>query len=280
MNDSIDYKSVDEEIAKSNTQWKTEISAGDILEKDNSNGGDESTITASKITDIDDEKSVTIQASTCTDGSTLVDKTDFPLPQFFQDDISTENNSSMSGEKNDRKGITDNTTNDGKGEKIKEITDKKKTDPAAVPTVVISGESKETKVHMEDKKEHSESENENDKEDGKLEVESEGRTSSQNYDLSVKSPTIDPNDSEDSEDNDDPLSLSEIPTSQLDTTVQNSFDEDNENVEENSNENSMVDEKKDKEDTGSQSKKKKRLGITGAVKNVKSKKLKKITQES
>ena len=31
LNDSIDYKSVDEEqIAKSNTQWKTEISAADI----------------------------------------------------------------------------------------------------------------------------------------------------------------------------------------------------------------------------------------------------------
>ena len=46
LNKSIDYKSVDEEIAKSNTQQKTEISAADIPEKDNSNGENESTLTA------------------------------------------------------------------------------------------------------------------------------------------------------------------------------------------------------------------------------------------
>ena len=178
------------------------------------------------------------------------------MPQFFpdSDDISTENISSTSGEKKDIKGITDNTKDearadekaeftdntmkDGKGEKNEEITDnttndgkgekiteKKKTDPAAVPTSAVSGKSKKTKVHMEDEKEHSESEHEKDKKDRKLE--SEGAMPSQNYDLSVKSPKIDPNDAEYSEDNDDPLSLSEIPTSQLDTSVQNSSDEDN-----------------------------------------------------
>ena len=121
-----------------------------------------------------------------------------------------------------------------------------------------------------------------DKKERKLEVESEGAMPSQNYDLSVKSPKIDPNDSEYSEDNDDPLSLSEIPTSQLDTSVQNSSDEDNKNVEEYSDENKIVDEEEDKEDTGSQSKKKKSLGTTGPVNNVKSKKppKKKISDKS
>ena len=58
----------------------------------------ESTLTASKLTDTDDKKSVTIPASTSTDGSTLVEKAEFPLPQFFpdSDDMSTENNSSLS----------------------------------------------------------------------------------------------------------------------------------------------------------------------------------------
>ena len=39
LNDSIDYKSVDEEIAKSTTQRKTEISAANTSEKENANGG-------------------------------------------------------------------------------------------------------------------------------------------------------------------------------------------------------------------------------------------------
>ena len=242
LNDSIDYKSVDEEITKSNTQLKTEISAADTPEKDNSSGEDESTITASKITDTDDEKSVTIPASMFTDGSTLVEKTEFPLPQFFpdSDDISIENNPSTSGEKNAREGIsdktkhdenteitdnsatdgkdekneeiTDNTMTDGKGEKKEEITDNSKTESAAVSKAVISGKSKQTKLHMENQNENGEDGNENDKTDGKPDVES-GGTTSQNYDLSVNSPTIDPNDSEDSEDNEDLLLLSEIPTS-------------------------------------------------------------------
>ena len=91
LNNSIDYKSVGEEIAKSTTQRKTEISAADTSEKENANGGNESTLTASKITDTDDEKSVIIPESTSTDGSTLVEKAEFPLPQFFtdSDDIST-----------------------------------------------------------------------------------------------------------------------------------------------------------------------------------------------
>ena len=56
LNDSIDYKSVDEEIAKASTQWKTEISAANTSEEENGNGGNESTLTASKITDTNDEK--------------------------------------------------------------------------------------------------------------------------------------------------------------------------------------------------------------------------------
>ena len=53
------------------------------------------------------------------------------------------------------------------------------------------------------------------------------------------------------------MSLSEIPTSQLDTTVGNSSDEDNENVEECSDANTTVDEGRQTEDTASKSKKKK-----------------------
>ena len=139
LNDSIDYKSVDEEIAKSSTQQKTEISAADTSEEENGNSGNELTLTASKITDTDDEKSVTIPASTSTDGSTLVEKTEFPLPQFFpdSDDMSTENNSSSSAEKktklkdmmpDDEAEITDWKTNDGKGPKNEEITDDTKND--------------------------------------------------------------------------------------------------------------------------------------------------------
>ena len=294
---------MDEEIAKSTTQRKTEISAADTSEKEYANGGNESTLRASKATDTDDEKSVTIPASTSTDGSTLVEKSAFPLPQFFpdSDDISTQNNSSSSGEKKDVEEITDNTKNDsmadeeaeiteqttkdGKGQKREEITDNtknddngekeeentedKKTDPEAVATSVDNVKSKETKIQMNDEKEDSESENEEDEKDRKLEVLSEAATPSQNYDISVKSPTIHPNDSEYSEDNEDSLSLSEIPTSQLDTTVENSSDEDNDNVEERSDGNTTVDEGKDKEDTASKSKKKKRLGTMGPVKNVK-----------
>ena len=142
-----------------------QISAADTSEKDNANGANESTLTASKNTDTDDEKSVTIPASTSTDGSTLVEKIDFPLPQFFPDsDISTQNNSNSSGDKNDTKNdatadeqaeVTDNTMKDGKGEKNKKITDntkndangekekiteEKKTDPEAVATLVDNGE--------------------------------------------------------------------------------------------------------------------------------------------
>ena len=126
LNDSIDYKSVDEEIAKSSTNRKTEISAADTSEAENGNSGNESTLTASNITDTNDEKSVTIPASTSTDGSTLVEKVEFPLPQFFldSDDMSTENNSSSSAEKkskpkdmtaDEEAEITDQKMNDGKG---------------------------------------------------------------------------------------------------------------------------------------------------------------------
>ena len=124
------------------------------------------------------------------------------------------------------------------------------------------------------KKEDSNSESEQEEKDGKIELPSEAATPSANYDISVKSPTIHSDDSDDSEDNDDPVSLSEIPTSQLDMTVGNSSDEDNENVEECSDANTTVDEGKHTEDTASKSKKKKRLGTTGPVKNVKSKKSK------
>ena len=293
LNDSIDYKSVDGEIAKSTTQWKIEISAGDTSEKKDANGGNESTLTASKVTDTDDEKSVTIPAST--DGSTLVEKTEFPLLQFFpdSDDISTENNSSSSGEKkskqkdvtaDDEAEITDQKMKDGKGEKKEEITDDtkkeernnedKKRDTKSVASSVDNVKSKETKIQMNDEKEDSKSESEQEEKDGKLEVPSEAAMPSPNYDISVKSRTIHPNNSDDNEDNDDPLSLSEIPTSQLDMTVDNSSDENNDNVEECSDANTTVDEGRDKEDTASKSKKK-RLGTTGPVKNVKSKKLKK-----
>ena len=124
-------------------------------------------------------------------------------------------------------------------------------------------------------KKDSNSESEKEEKNGKIKVPSEAATPSANYDISVKSPTINSNDSEDSEDNDDPMSLSEIPTSQLDTTVGNSSDEDNENVEECSDANTTVDEGRQTEDTAIKSKKKKRLGTTGPVKNVKSKKPKK-----
>ena len=135
--------------------------------------------------------------------------------------------------------------------------------------------SKETKIQNNDEKEGSNLESEKEKKNGKIEVPSEVATPSANYDISVKSPTIHSNDSDDSEYNNDPVSLSEIPTSQLDTTVGNSSDEENENVEECSDANTTVDEGRQTEDTVSKSKKKKRLGTTGPMKNVKSKKLKK-----
>ena len=139
LNDSIDYKSVDEEIAKASTQRKTEISAAGTSEEENGNGGNESTLTASKITDTDDEKSVTILASMSIDGSTLVEMAEFPLPQFLSDsdDMSTENISSSSAEKksklkdmtaDDAAEITDQKMNDGKGPKNEETTDDIKND--------------------------------------------------------------------------------------------------------------------------------------------------------
>ena len=67
LNESIDYKLVDEEMAKSNKQWKTKISAADTSERENEEDANESTLTASKITDTDDEKSVTIPATTSAD---------------------------------------------------------------------------------------------------------------------------------------------------------------------------------------------------------------------
>ena len=103
FNKSIDYKLVNEEMAKANTQCKTEISAADTLERENEKDANEATLTASKITDTDDEKSVTIPATTSADGSTLVEERDLQLPQFFPDseDVSTQNDSSSSGEKKD-----------------------------------------------------------------------------------------------------------------------------------------------------------------------------------
>ena len=62
-------------------------------------------------------------------------------------------------------------------------------------------------------------------------------------------------------------------------TVGNSSDEDNENVEERSDANTTVDEGRQTEDTASKSKKKKRLGTMGPVKNVNSKKLKKLPKK-
>ena len=91
LNESIDYKSVDEEMAKSITQRKTKISATDTLQRENGKDANESTLTASNITDTNDEKSVTIPVTTSADGSTLVEKSDLELPQFFPDseDVST-----------------------------------------------------------------------------------------------------------------------------------------------------------------------------------------------
>ena len=60
MNDSIDYKSVDEEIAKSSTERKTVIPAGDTCERQHVNDDLETTLTVSKITDSDNEDSVMI----------------------------------------------------------------------------------------------------------------------------------------------------------------------------------------------------------------------------
>ena len=284
LNDSIDYKSMDEEIAKSSTQWKTEISAANTSEEENGNGGNESTLTASKLTDTNDEKGVTIPASMSTDGSTLVEKAEFPLTQFFpdSDDMSTENNSSSSAEKkskpkdmtaDDEAEITDQKMKDGKGQKNEEITDDtknddngekeeqsnedKKGDTESMSSSVENVKSKETEIQNNDEKKDSNSESEKEEKDGKIEVPSEAATPSANYNISVKSPTIHSNDLDDSEDNDDPVSLSEIPTSQLDTTVGNSSDEDNENVEECSDANTTVDGGRQTEDTASKSKKKK-----------------------
>ena len=73
----------------------------------------------------------------------------------------------------------------------------------------------------------------------------------------MKSPTIHDNNSYDSEDNEEPLSLSEIPTSQLDTSLGNPPEQENEDVEEHSEGNTTVDEGKDTEDTGSNQRKRK-----------------------
>ena len=204
---------MDEEIAKSTTQWKTEISAANTSEKENANGGNESTLTASKIIDTDDEKSVTIPASTSTDGSTLVEKAEFPLLQFFpdSDDISTENNSSSSAEKkskqkdimaDDKAEITDPKTKDGKGEENEEITDDtknddngekeeqnnedKKGDTESIASSVENVKSKKTEIQNNDEKEDSNSESEQEEKDGKIEVPSEATMPSANYDISVK----------------------------------------------------------------------------------------------
>ena len=64
LNESIHYKLVDEEIAKSNTQRKKEDPAADTSQRENEKVANESTLTASKMTDTDDEKSVTIPATT------------------------------------------------------------------------------------------------------------------------------------------------------------------------------------------------------------------------
>ena len=100
---------------------------------------------------------------------------------------------------------------------------------------------------------------------GEQEVPPKGNTPSGNYDLSVNSPIIHENDSSDSENN-------EEPTSQLDTSLGNSTEQENEDAEECSEGNTTVDEGKDREDTVNKSKKKKRLGTMGPVKNIKSKK--------
>ena len=114
----------------------------DTSKRENEKDANESTLTASKITDTDDEKSVTIPATTSADGSTLVEECDLQLPQFFPDseDVSTQNDSSSSGEKKDvaditikdkkadavpqRAEITDDRMNDENGQKKGEITDK------------------------------------------------------------------------------------------------------------------------------------------------------------
>ena len=107
---------------------------------------------------------------------------------------------------------------------------------------------------------------------GEEKVPGKGITETENYNLAVKSPTIHENDSSESENNEEPQSLSEIPTSQLDTSLANSSEQENEDVDGPSEGNTTVDEGKNTEDTVSKSKKKKRLGTTGPVKNVKSKK--------
>ena len=170
-------------------------------------------------------------------------------------------NERWQGPKNEE--ITDNTKNDDNGEKEERSNEDKKGDTESMSSSVENVKSKDTEIQDNDKKKDSNSESEKEEKDGKIEVPSEAATPSANYNISVKSPTIHSNDSDDSEDNDDPVSLSEIPTSQLDTTVGNSSDEDNENVEECSDANTTVDEGRQTEDTASKSKKKKRLGTRG-----------------
>ena len=130
LNESIDYKLVDEEIAKSNTQHKKENPAAYTSQRENEKYANESTLTASKMTDTDDEKSVTIPATTSADGSTLVEERDVQLLLFFPDseDVSKENDSSSSGEKKD---VTDVTIKDKEADAVlerAEMTDERTND--------------------------------------------------------------------------------------------------------------------------------------------------------
>ena len=236
------------------------------------------------------------------DGSTLVEKSDLELPQFFPDseDVSTQIDSSLSGEKKEvaevalkdkmadavlqGAEITDDTMKDVNGQNKEEITDKtsdhkngekKNVEPATDVKADENVKATEMEIERNDVSADNESGTVQANANGEQEVPSEAATPTGNYDISVKSPTIHDNDSDDSKDNDEPLSLSEIPTSQLDTSVGNSSEQENEDVDERSEGNTMVDEGKDIEDTPSKSKKNKRLGTTGPVKNVKSKKPKK-----
>ena len=180
--------------------------------------------------------------------------------------------------------ITDDTMKDVNGQNKEEITDKtsdhkngekKNVEPATDVKANENVEATEMEIERNEVSADNESGTVQANANGEQEVPSEATTPTGNYNISVKSPTIHENDSDDSEDNDEPLSLSEIPTSQLDTTVGNSSEQENEDVDEHSKGNTMVDEGKDIEDTLSKSKKKKRLGTTGLVKNMKSKKPKK-----
>ena len=286
LNDSIDYKSVDEEITKGAGDVKTEISAADRGNTDNIEHENDSTLTASQMTHTDDEQSVTIPPSSSTDGSTVIEKSDVQMEKFFpdSDEISTANNMSLCAEDKHVEGITDSRMNEGIAQSVAEITDEKETgnegntkeeiidnrnikedgdehykstvqkkiDTEAIVQSSGNVKSKGNKKQANDKKTKMEKGIQKDGEDA-----STFAATNENFDLSVKIPTIHSSDSDYSEDNEEPLALSEIPTTQLDTTVESSSDEDNEYIEKLPEGNTTVDEANTPDDNASKGNKKK-----------------------